>query len=249
MQGQLLSPERLDEARGEVLYSSEEEEIGSIAEIFLDKQTRKPEWFAVGAGLLGGKRRLIPVAGAERGADGIRVPYSAEQIQATPEIEGGEVSQDTERVLYSTYGLEYSERRSDSGLPAREEAQPSRRASERGGRTETRGRRSDDEPTRDELYAEARKLEIPGRSKMNKRQLAQAVGRRRGRSESTTGKANPIEVQKFLEGVGYPTGKRQLVQEAKSQRASGKVRSTLERLPDQEFTSPTDVSEAIGNLR
>jgi hypothetical protein len=40
------------------------------------------------------------------------------------------------------------------------------------------GQRSGDSPTRDELYAQAKQLEIEGRSKMNKTQLARAVGRK-----------------------------------------------------------------------
>jgi Rho termination factor, N-terminal domain len=40
------------------------------------------------------------------------------------------------------------------------------------------GRRSGDSPTRDELYEQAKQLGIEGRSKMNKQQLARAVGRK-----------------------------------------------------------------------
>jgi len=40
------------------------------------------------------------------------------------------------------------------------------------------GQRSGDSPTRDELYAQAKQLGIDGRSKMNKQQLARAVGRK-----------------------------------------------------------------------
>ena len=40
------------------------------------------------------------------------------------------------------------------------------------------GQRSGDRPTRDELYAQAKQLGIEGRSKMNKTQLARAVGRK-----------------------------------------------------------------------
>jgi hypothetical protein len=40
------------------------------------------------------------------------------------------------------------------------------------------GRRSGDSPTRDELYEQAKQLDIDGRSKMNKAQLARAVGRK-----------------------------------------------------------------------
>ena len=50
------------------------------------------------------------------------------------------------------------------------------------------------------------------------------------------------------EAVGYPAAKRQLVREAKEQGANARVRSTLERLPDKEFGSPAEVSEAIGSI-
>src|ERR687890_206802 len=40
------------------------------------------------------------------------------------------------------------------------------------------GRRSSESPTREELYEQAKRLGIEGRSKMNKAQLARAVGRK-----------------------------------------------------------------------
>jgi uncharacterized protein DUF2795 len=112
-------------------------------------------------------------------------------------------------------------------------------------KTRAGSRRASDGQTKAELYEEAKRLGIENRSKMNKAQLARAVSRRRGRSQS---KANPFDVQAFLEGVGYPTGKRRLLREAESQGADHDVRSTLRRLPDRSFESPTEVSEAIGKL-
>jgi Protein of unknown function (DUF2795) len=116
-------------------------------------------------------------------------------------------------------------------------------------RSRTRSRQAEG-PTRDELYEEARRLDVSGRSKMSKAQLARAVSGRRGRASrsSSEAKANPVEVQAFLEGVGYPTAKRKLLREAESQGASREVRATLRRLPDQKFDSPTQVSKAIGKL-
>jgi hypothetical protein len=115
----------------------------------------------------------------------------------------------------------------------------------------TAGSRSGDQPTKKQLYDEARKLGIEGRSKMSKAQLARAVGRRResASKRGSSTKANPVDVQKFLEGVGYPARPGELVKEAKRQGASAEVRKTLERLPDKRFQTPTEVSEAIGNLR
>jgi Protein of unknown function (DUF2795) len=88
---------------------------------------------------------------------------------------------------------------------------------------------------------------------MSKAQLREAVRRRRGRAGGQSGrrssaKAHPVHVQAFLEGVGYPTDKQKLVSEAKSQGADREVRDTLERLPRKRFESPTEVSEAIGQL-
>ena len=85
---------------------------------------------------------------------------------------------------------------------------------------------------------------------MDKAQLARAVNRRRGRSTRgrSPAKANPVEVQAFLEGVGYPVGKRKLLRDAESQGASREVRATLRRLPERQFGSPTEVSRAIGRL-
>jgi hypothetical protein len=122
-------------------------------------------------------------------------------------------------------------------------------------RGRTRSRRSDG-PTKAELYKQARRLGIEGRSKMDKAQLARAVGRRQSPSTGrrspgrrSEARSHPVEVQSFLEGVGYPTRKERLVEEARSQGASRDVRETIERLPEKQFDSPTEVSEAIGSLR
>ena len=233
-------------AVGRPLYASDGERLGEVDAVLEDVETHKPEWLALSTGATGGNRILVPVAGSEARDEGIFVRYSAEQIRSTPAVAGDEVSQETERRLYSHYGLPYSERRSATGLPERSRGRD-------GTRTDGGGPK-DEEPTREELYREAKRLGIEGRSKMNKRELARAVERARGdvargdRSGPSGAKANPIEVQKFLEGVGYPAGRQALVEEAKRQGASEEVRSTLERLPDEEFETPTDVSEAIGKL-
>ena len=105
--------------------------------------------------------------------------------------------------------------------------------------------------TRAELYEEAKRLDIKGRSTMNKAQLARAVGRARSPGSAPKGqgqKPNPVEVQAFLEGVGYPMSRGELVRAAERTGAQDRIRSALERLPDKTYTSPTDVSEAVGEL-
>jgi hypothetical protein len=103
------------------------------------------------------------------------------------------------------------------------------------------------EQTKEELYREAKRLGIEGRSKMSKEQLARAVAQRGGDGRATD-VANPVEVQAFLEGVNYPSRKGDLLRAAETQRASAEVRSTIEQLPDRTFEDPTEVSEAIGRM-
>lgn len=59
---------------------------------------------------------------------------------------------------------------------------------------------------------------------------------------------NPIQVQKFLGGIDYPTDKQTLLKRAQEKGADKNVLSTLQRLPDQRYNSPKDISEQIGKL-
>lgn len=57
--------------------------------------------------------------------------------------------------------------------------------------------------------------------------------------------ANPIQIQKYLKGVDYPADKATLIQTAKDQGADESICASLEQLPDEEFQTPADVSEAF----
>lgn len=59
---------------------------------------------------------------------------------------------------------------------------------------------------------------------------------------------NPIQIQKFLSGLDYPVGKQDIIKKAKSEGADKNVLATLERLPEQEYSSPVAVSRAVGQL-
>ena len=114
---QTMTIEQLDEMRGMPVYDSAGHRIGEVEEIFWDEQTRRPEWIGLGTGFFGTKRVLVPVPAAEQREDGLRVPYSKEQVKDSPDIDSDEISQETEYELARYYGLDYSEDRSDTGLP------------------------------------------------------------------------------------------------------------------------------------
>jgi len=211
-----------------------------------------------GAAMPLGRQVLVPVGLIDEvDVDERRVHVDAErnQIRNAPEYDPSRAfGEDWRTGMDEYYGplMGEGDGRARRGATGRRSssASRSRRSSSS---TRSRSRRTAEGPTKAELYEEAKRLGIDGRSRMDKAQLSRAVSRRRGTSTSSRrsrsrAKANPVEVQAFLEGVGYPTEKRRLLREAEKQGAGREVRATLRRLPDTKFDSPTDVSEAIGKL-
>lgn len=60
---------------------------------------------------------------------------------------------------------------------------------------------------------------------------------------------DPIEVQKYLEGVDYPASKQTLIDKARRMGADANVCASLEQLPDEDFQTPADVSQALGEAQ
>jgi hypothetical protein len=59
---------------------------------------------------------------------------------------------------------------------------------------------------------------------------------------------NPIQLQKHLSGIDYPAKKEDLIKRAQKSGADRNVMDTLKSLPRDNFNSPNDVSEAIGDM-
>jgi uncharacterized protein (TIGR02271 family) len=107
--------------QGRTMVDPAGDKLGTIDAIYLDDETGQPEWALVYTGLFSTKAAFVPLAGAEATGDAIQVPYEKAQVSDAPSMEaGGQLSQDEEAELYRHYGLDYSEHRSDSGLPAGE---------------------------------------------------------------------------------------------------------------------------------
>jgi uncharacterized protein (TIGR02271 family) len=113
-----LQREQVLEARGQDLYDRDGDKIGKIEEIYLDAETNEPEWALVNTGLFGSKSTFVPLKEASQDDGTLRVPYEKAQVKDAPNMDAdGELSQQDESALYQHYGLDYSESRSDSGLP------------------------------------------------------------------------------------------------------------------------------------
>jgi uncharacterized protein (TIGR02271 family) len=105
--------------QGRTMVDPGGDKLGTIDAIYLDDETGQPEWATVTSGLFAAKAAFVPLAQAQPMGDSVQVPYDKQQVKNAPTMRAdGSLSQDEEAELYRHYGLEYSEHRSDSGLPA-----------------------------------------------------------------------------------------------------------------------------------
>ncbi len=58
---------------------------------------------------------------------------------------------------------------------------------------------------------------------------------------------SPIDVQKALKGMDYPTDKKKLVDCARKNKADDKVVSRLDGLKTEHFDGPNEVTKAVFN--
>ena len=90
--------------QGQVLYDSTGQEIGLIEGVYLDNDTRRPEWAAVRLGP--DALALIPLADAVPAPGGARVEFDLEMVLDAPAqltALDNEVTEETEQLLYDYY--------------------------------------------------------------------------------------------------------------------------------------------------
>jgi uncharacterized protein (TIGR02271 family) len=105
--------------QGRAMVDRDGAKLGMIDAIYLDDDTGQPEWATVTTGLFGTRTTFVPLAQARAMGDSVQVPYQKDQVKDAPSMEAeAQLSQDEEAELYRHYGLNYTESRSDSGLPA-----------------------------------------------------------------------------------------------------------------------------------
>jgi uncharacterized protein (TIGR02271 family) len=113
------SIETVQSWQGRTMVDPAGDKLGTIDAIYLDDETGQPEWALVYTGLFTAKIAFVPLAQAQATGDSVQVPYDKDQVTSAPTMRAdGSLSQDDEAKLYRHYGLDYSEHRSDSGLPA-----------------------------------------------------------------------------------------------------------------------------------
>lgn len=144
---------------GQTMVDGSGAKVGKIEDVYLDKDTREPEWALVNTGLFGSKQSFVPLANARITDSGVQSAYEKAQIKEAPQVEPeGELSQEEEAQLYQHYGFQYSEDRSDSGLPI---GGPTGTAPKGGGARDTSGPNTDSAMTRSEEELSVDKVRKP----------------------------------------------------------------------------------------
>jgi uncharacterized protein (TIGR02271 family) len=154
--------------RGRELRSSDDQKLGKIEEIYLDDETREPEWALITTGLFGTKQSFVPLHAASPSSDGIAVPFDKATVKDAPKIDpDGQLSPDEEAELYRHYGLDYRERQTGSGLTQGDRTDDSRDGV--ADRSDDRPTATDDAMTRseEELHVGTRERES-GRLRLRK---------------------------------------------------------------------------------
>ena len=104
--------------RGLTLVATDDEPVGEIEAIYVDRTTRQPEWALVLTGLFGSSRTFVPLADAAQRGDTVQVPHQTSVVREAPRLEqDAKLSEEDEARLYAHYGIRYTTDASSSGLP------------------------------------------------------------------------------------------------------------------------------------
>jgi sporulation protein YlmC with PRC-barrel domain len=92
--------------RGRAVVDREGRKIGVFDEIYLDEDTNEPAWAAVRTGRFRIRRRVVPVADAEPFEEGVRVPFTKDDVRSAPAIDSdGWVSERDQATILRHYGI------------------------------------------------------------------------------------------------------------------------------------------------
>jgi hypothetical protein len=93
---------------GRVMVDRDGNRLGEITDIYLDRETDRPEWAVVRTGLFGLRSSFVPLTEASQVNDHIQVPHARGLIKDAPNIEAdGQLSEAEEAELYRHFGLDY----------------------------------------------------------------------------------------------------------------------------------------------
>jgi uncharacterized protein (TIGR02271 family) len=101
----MATMQELETWRGRTLVDRDGDKIGTIEDVYLDRNSGEPEWVAVKTGLFGSNVSFVPIRDASAEGDDVRVSHEKDLVKDAPNVEAdGELSPEEERRLYQHYG-------------------------------------------------------------------------------------------------------------------------------------------------
>ena len=101
----MATMQEIETWRGRTLVDRDGDKIGSIEEVYLDRNSGEPEWIAVKTGLFGSNLSFVPIRDASADGDDVRVQHEKDLVKDAPNVKAdGELSPEEERRLYQHYG-------------------------------------------------------------------------------------------------------------------------------------------------
>jgi hypothetical protein len=86
------------------------DKVGSVNDIYLDRQTGEPAWLAINTGLFGMNVSFVPIEGVTRDGEDLRLPFDKDRVKDAPNIDPeGQLTPQEEQALYAHYGREWGE--------------------------------------------------------------------------------------------------------------------------------------------
>ena len=128
-----METSNLSQWEGHTVFDSSGEKVGTIDEVYADRDTGKPEWALVSTGLFGLRKSFLPMAELRPEGGEVHVPYTKQQIHEAPKVSSEEeISQEDEERLFQHYGLSYTSAGSvtSTGGPGRTEYETTERATD-----------------------------------------------------------------------------------------------------------------------
>lgn len=105
------------EWHGRDLVDRNGERIGKLEDVYFDVETDQPQFATVKQGLIGRHLTFVPLTDVTIGPDNLQVRASKAEVRGAPtlELEGDELSQADESILYHYFQLNYTPSDTPSG--------------------------------------------------------------------------------------------------------------------------------------
>jgi hypothetical protein len=91
--------------RGRTVRDREGEKVGTLGELYLDREDDRPAYAGVLTGLFRRRQSVVPLEGIEEVGDDLKLPYLAQQVRDAPNVDPDiALSEEEEQRLSEHYG-------------------------------------------------------------------------------------------------------------------------------------------------